>query len=403
MSDRWVCLLMLWLLALAANPGRADAASKVTVARILSGERAVTSATSVTERDMNGKVLRRGIKVGDQLEAGPVRLEVPANVTVVVASGRSTATLQPGSIDTFAENPSSSGRESVTINAGRTTFGDPLSFYHVNAGPVSASHHGSAFSFAVDSQRVTIMCTDCIVEASRARSIGFGHAMSYVEQVDRLSAAGGSSVAYRFGQAWADVAGRLQTYQVAAARGDSDANVNLGSAYFNGNGVSKDYATALHYYQLAAAQSDAAGEVNLGVMYANGYGIPRNYDTAAHYFNLAADQGYAAGENNLGAMYDSGTYVSPANLAARKALQNPSGEVYLEVAGDYLSARSYYLRAAAQGDPAAEFNLGYMYEYGDGRIARDNATALRYYQLAAAQGDPAAISAVARLSKLLKR
>ena len=43
------------------------------------------------------------------------------------------------------------------------------------------------------------------------------------------------------------------------------------------------------------------------------------------------------------------------------------------------------LQAAAQGNAAAQFNLGVMYENGQG-VRRDDAEAVKWYRQAAAQG-----------------
>jgi TPR repeat protein len=62
----------------------------------------------------------------------------------------------------------------------------------------------------------------------------------------------------------------------------------------------------------------------------------------------------------------------------------------------------YFQLAAAQGNALGEYNLGFMYDYGEG-VPQDYATAVHYYRLAAAQGDADAAAAVARLSKLIKQ
>jgi TPR repeat protein len=64
------------------------------------------------------------------------------------------------------------------------------------------------------------------------------------------------------------------------------------------------------------------------------------------------------------------------------------------LAQDNEQAVAFYRLAAAQGLDGAQFNLGYMYYYGDG-VAEDEAEALRWYQLAAAQGQPFALYQVA--------
>lgn len=53
-------------------------------------------------------------------------------------------------------------------------------------------------------------------------------------------------------------------------------------------------------------------------------------------------------------------------------------------------------QAAAQGDPDAEYALGYMYYYGRG-VTRDSQTALTWINKAATQGQPQAVKALALL------
>ncbi len=53
--------------------------------------------------------------------------------------------------------------------------------------------------------------------------------------------------------------------------------------------------------------------------------------------------------------------------------------------GDYATALKEWRPLAEQGDANAQFNLGSMYEYGDG-VPQDDTEAVRWYRLAAAQG-----------------
>jgi len=93
--------LALLMFLLMANSGQASAsAAKLTVARIWQNERDVTSAADVTLRSLDGKVLHHGVKVGASLP-DRVQVQIPADDTVVIANGRSTATLEPGSTDKF--------------------------------------------------------------------------------------------------------------------------------------------------------------------------------------------------------------------------------------------------------------------------------------------------------------
>ena len=89
----------------------------------------------------------------------------------------------------------------------------------------------------------------------------------------------------------------------------------------------------------------------------------KDYATAVEKFTTSAEQGDAAAQFNLGIIYDQG----------------------LGVAQDYVQAVRWYKLAAEQGDASAQFNLGVMYDEGQG-VAQDYVQAVRWYKLAAAQG-----------------
>ena len=55
------------------------------------------------------------------------------------------------------------------------------------------------------------------------------------------------------------------------------------------------------------------------------------------------------------------------------------------VAQDYKEAVRWYLLAAKQGDPDAQYNLALKYDKGQG-VAQDYKEAVRWYRLAAKQG-----------------
>ena len=65
---------------------------------------------------------------------------------------------------------------------------------------------------------------------------------------------------------------------------------------------------------------------------------------------------------------------------------------------DYGKAVEWYRKAADQGEPAAQFSLGLMYEQGTG-VNRNLTEADRWYRLAAKNGDPDAKVVLAQQNK----
>jgi len=87
------------------------------------------------------------------------------------------------------------------------------------------------------------------------------------------------------------------------------------------------------------------------------------------WYQRVANQGSAKAQFNLGLMYDAGQGV-PQN---------------------YAEAVKWYRMAADQGDAAAQSKLGFIYANGQG-VPQNYAEAVKWYQMAADQGDAAAQS-----------
>ncbi len=80
-------------------------------------------------------------------------------------------------------------------------------------------------------------------------------------------------------------------------------------------------------------------------------------------YRQMAEQGFAPAQFNLGVMYENGEGVDQ----------------------DYKTAIKLYRQAAEQGYAAAQYNLGVMYRYGEG-VAQDYKQAVKWYRQAAEQG-----------------
>ena len=96
----------------------------------------------------------------------------------------------------------------------------------------------------------------------------------------------------------------------AAEKGDADAQAKLGSSYYVGQGVPRNYSQAFYWYSKAAEQGNALAQSNLGVMYHNGQGVPQDDAKAVAWSRKAAEQGDTDAQNNLGASYYHGQGLS---------------------------------------------------------------------------------------------
>ncbi len=95
------------------------------------------------------------------------------------------------------------------------------------------------------------------------------------------------------------------------------------------------------------------------VAYQNG-----DYKTALQEWQPLAEQGDADAQYNLGLLYDNGEGVPQ----------------------DYKTAAKWYTLSAEQGDAKAQFNLGFMYRNGEG-VPQDYKQAAKWYRLSAEQGE----------------
>ena len=196
----------------------------------------------------------------------------------------------------------------------------------------------------------------------------------------------------------------LNELQTAAAEGDSWAMFSLGKMYFEGKGVSKDYAKAREWYQLAAEKDVAGAMISLGDLYHDGNGVQQDYAKAREWYQRAAEEGHAFAMGCLGDLYHYGKGVQQDYAKAREWYQLAAemdvadamillGDLYRDGKGvqqDYAKAREWYQLAAEKDVAGAMISLGDLYRDGKG-VQQDYAKAREWYQLAAAEGEERAM------------
>lgn len=74
---------------------------------------------------------------------------------------------------------------------------------------------------------------------------------------------------------------------------------DLGTKYYLGRGVERDYKQAFALYTKAAEQGYAKAQYNLGCMYIRGCGVEKNREAAFEWFQKAAEQGHKRAEETL--------------------------------------------------------------------------------------------------------
>jgi uncharacterized protein len=136
------------------------------------------------------------------------------------------------------------------------------------------------------------------------------------------------------------------------------------------DGEAGDYTAALQILRPLAEQGNSTAQNNLGVMYADGQGVPQDYVEARRWYLKAAANEDPNAEFNLGVLYARGRGVPK----------------------DYAEAEKWFQKAADHGDAAAQFNLGVMYVHGLG-VSQDYVLARMWLGLSAAQGEEGAAEA----------
>ncbi len=173
---------------------------------------------------------------------------------------------------------------------------------------------------------------------------------------------------------------------IAAKSGNAKAMYKLGLYYETGNFVEADQDKAIEWYikAIKSGNTEAGtklrnlekkvieklvknGDIDTIIKLAEYYEEIKDYLTAFSYYEMAAEQGNPTAQFNLGYFYKNG----------------------LGVEQDYKKAKEWYEKAAEQGDTFAQNNLGKLYENGLG-VEQDYKKAKEWYEKAAEQGNASA-------------
>jgi TPR repeat protein len=181
--------------------------------------------------------------------------------------------------------------------------------------------------------------------------------------------------------------------QSRATAGDADAQLALGRAYQDGNGLPQNDELAANWYRKAAELGNAVAQSNLGTMYRTGSGVEKNKEEAVKWYRKAARQGYANAMFNLATAYYNGDGV-PSNifraydwflLAQESGSSNAPGAV--KRTADEIGQK-------ASTDALVE--VAEMYEKGD-ELAQNRAEAARWYRKGVDRKDPLAMVRLASI------
>lgn len=160
----------------------------------------------------------------------------------------------------------------------------------------------------------------------------------------------------------------------------------------------KDYASAMQWYAKAAQQGDQLAAMNLAQMYENGIGVPVDMAEALKRYTALADQGHREARYRVAVLQLRAGKLPEAIQRLDKAVEHEDaramvdlGQLYEQgrgVAKDANRALALYEQAAPQST-WAKARAGTM-SMGDLGVPRDDAKARRWLALAAAEDEPSA-------------
>lgn len=107
-------------------------------------------------------------------------------------------------------------------------------------------------------------------------------------------------------------------YLISANDGNAEAQFDIAYAYFNGEGIERDYASAAMWFKRSARQNYAKAQYNLAYCYMNGRGVPRDYDKASDLLHQSANNNYKRAQLTLADCYANGILVEQNEKESQK-------------------------------------------------------------------------------------
>jgi len=147
----------------------------------------------------------------------------------------------------------------------------------------------------------------------------------------------------------------VEEWRKGAEAGDANAQLMVGKAYANGNGVAKDAAEALKWFRMAAEKGGAEAQFEVGCAYANGQGTAKNPGVAAQWYRKAAEQGHWGGQEFLGTLYLDGDGVPRDFVEGYAWICLAAGSGYSPYSGKHKAMLEKELTAAQIAQGKARF------------------------------------------------
>ncbi|KAF9944144.1 hypothetical protein BGZ70_005002, partial [Mortierella alpina] len=189
----------------------------------------------------------------------------------------------------------------------------------------------------------------------------------------------------------------------AGGQGSAKAIFKIGTMYYSGHTVEKDYGKALEWYLAASEVGVAVAILKISQMYQYGRGVEQDENKAASWYLKAKEVVIEQGKlHNHIVHHDSGVsehhgrtmewFDNIVDIRSAVAMNN-IGRMYSlgeSLEKDYSKALEWYLQASDAGKASAMRNIGVMYDKGQG-VEQSYGKAIEWYLKASDAGDVSAM------------
>lgn len=203
-----------------------------------------------------------------------------------------------------------------------------------------------------------------------------------------------------------DAVSKIDAESVKAGKVTGSAEICMGLGYYYWNAKERDYGAAKDWFETAVVLGNNFGNEYIGYIYENGNGVTKNYATALDYISIIADKGNAIALNEIGYLYSVGDesngvaksmnkaveyYEKAANAGSIYAMDNLADKYWdgalTNGEPEYDKAFPWYEKAAEYGYAQSLRTLGFYYRDGLGSIEPNINKAIEYYTQAAEKDD----------------
>jgi TPR repeat protein len=207
-----------------------------------------------------------------------------------------------------------------------------------------------------------------------------------------------------------DDAESAKWFSKAADQGFTNAQVEIGRAYYFGRGVVEDKNKAVNWFRKAAEQGSDDGAICLGLCYKYGDGVPANADEAVKWLTQAANKNNATAQFELGCCYSEYKgidYVKKNNVIAYKWLslakaQGKQGTIDGQYGSDALEYVAFYLSPEQKAE-AQKLAAQFISENANAQVSQDGNLAANKLKKDRELADSGDAQAALRLGLCYKR